>query len=124
MRIPRSRVHGTMRTIVRRRSSLYDVARPLNQGQTARFGESEAATNTITDVSMWLFEPNEVNIDTEYGDRLGGDLQGLALPSADIEVHDHVTHGADSYEVERIMHLPDNDDQQLKMFSLQKRTND
>lgn len=112
-----------MRTIVRRRSSLYDITRP-DQGQSGRFGESTATTTTVSDVSMWLFEPNEVNIDTDYGDRLGGDLQGLALPAADIQVHDRVSHGGDTYEVERVMHLPDNDDQQLKMFSLQKRTND
>lgn len=123
MRIPRSRAHGTMRTIVRQRSTLYDITRP-SQGQTGRFGESDETTTTITDVSLWLFEPNEVNIDTEHGDRLGGDLQALALPAADVAVHDRLDHGGDSYEVERIMHLPDNDNQQLKMFSLQKRTND
>lgn len=123
MRIPRSRAHGTMRTIVRQRSALYDLTRP-SQGQSGRFGESEADTTTVSDVSLWLFEPNEVNDDTEYGDRLDGDLQGLSLPSADVAVHDRLDHGGDSYEVERIMHLPDNDDQQLKLFSLQKRTND
>lgn len=123
MRIPRSRAHGTMRTVVRRRSALYDVTRPT-QGQSGRFGESAESTTTVTDVSLWLFEPNEVNVDTDYGDRLGGDLQGLSLPGANVEVHDRISHGGDAYEVERIMHLPDNDNQQLKMFSLQKRTND
>lgn len=123
MRIPRSQAHGRLRTVVRHRSSLYDITR-VNQNQTGRFGESSETTTTVLDVSMWVYEPNEVNVDTEYGDRLGGDLQALSLPNADVEVHDRITHGADEYEVERIMHLPDNDNKQLKLFSLQKRTND
>lgn len=129
MRVPgRRKALSTIRMVVRKRLSPYDVSRST-QGQTGRFGESGAtSTTTISDVPMWLFDPNEVNIDTEYGDRLGGDLQGLAIPqplsnAADIQVHDRVDHGGETYEVERIIHLPDNDDKQLKMFSLQKVNN-
>lgn len=112
-----------MRQVVRQRSTLYDLERP-NHSQSGRFGESATSTTTIADVSMWLHDPTEVNMDTQYGDRLGGDLQGLAMPSADIQVHDVVQHGGDAYEVERIQHLPDNDTQVLKQFALEKRTND
>lgn len=122
MRIPRSRVHGTLRQIVRQRATPYDIVRP-DEDQSGRFGENAESTETVNDVDMWLYEPNEVNVDTEYGDRLGGDLRGLALPSADVEVHDRINHGLDTYEVEQIMHIPDNDEQVLKMFSLQRRTN-
>jgi len=122
MRIGRSRAHGTMAQIVRQRSTQYDITRPT-QSSGGRFGENSSTETTIMDVSMWLFEPNEVNVDTEYGDRLGGDLQGYAQPSADIEVHDKVSHGADTYEVEQIMHIPDNDRKVLKQFSLQRQTN-
>lgn len=123
MRLPFSRSRGAMRTVVRRRTSDYDLTRPT-QSSGGRFGEHSESTTTVTDVSLWLFEPSEVNIDTEFGDRLGGDLQGLALPSADIQVHDRVTHGPDTYEVERIAHMPDNDDKVLKRIALDKRTND
>lgn len=123
MRIARSRAHGTMRTVVRKRSSLYDITRPT-QGSTGRFGESDETTTTVSDVSMWLHEPSEANLDTEYGDRLDGDLQGLALPQADVQVHDRIDHGGDTYEVDRIMHLPDNDNKKLKLFSLDRRTNE
>lgn len=123
MRIPRSPVNGALRTVVRRRASSYDVTRP-DQDSSGRFGENAESTTTVSGVSAWVFEPTEVNVDTEYGDRLGGDMQALAMPSADVQVHDRFTHGSDTYEVERIMHLPDNDDQVLKMFSLERRTND
>lgn len=124
MRIPRSRAHRTLRTVIRKRSSSYDLTRPTITS-TGRFGESaDEKTTTIPNVSMWLHEPNEINVDVDGGDRIDGDLNGLALPSADVEVNDIVSHGVDTYEVQRIMHLPDNDNQQIKLFALQRRTND
>lgn len=122
MRLSFTRARGAMRTVVRKRSSSYDLTRPTES--TGRFGEHDETTSTVSSVDMWLFRPNEVNVDTEYGDRLGGDLQGLALPSADVAVHDRLTHGADAYEVSEIMHIPDNDDKVLKIFALERRTND
>lgn len=122
MRLPRSRSFGTLRTVVRKRTTAYTITRP-DEGATGRFGETDETTSTVSNVDMWLFQPTEVNADTEYGDRLEGDLQGLALPSADVQVHDRVPHGSDEYEVQRVMHLPDNDNKQLKMFSLERRTN-
>lgn len=110
-----------MTQVVRVRSSTYTVYRPTDG--TSRFGESDTSLDSGRDVSMWLFEPEEINQDTEFGDRLGGDLQGLALPSADVQVHDELTHGAEDYEVERIMHHPDNDNKVLKAFALQKKVN-
>lgn len=117
-------MHESLRQVVRQRSQPYDIERPT-QDATARFGESEdVSTTTISGVDMWVYDPQEVNLDTEFGDRLGGDLQALALPSADVQVHDRITHGIDAYEVERVMHLPDNDRQKLKKFALNRRTND
>lgn len=124
MRVPFSRAYGSLRTVVRRRSSSYDLQRP-DETMDGRFGEHDDATvTTVSGVDVWLFEPEEVNLDTEHGDRLQGDLNGLSLPSADVQVHDRVTHGGDVYEVDDIAHLPDNDNQQLKAFSLTKRVND
>jgi len=123
MRIPRSNAQNKMQTIVRLRSSLYDLERP-DESSTGRFGDSnDQPTTTVSDVDIWLFQPQETNIDTEFGDRLQGDLQGLSLPAADVEVQDRVTHGVDEYEVQQIYHLPDNGSKKLKLFDLQKREN-
>jgi len=123
MRIPRGKAHQALRTVVRRRSSERTFRRPT-QGSTGRFGDNDGSTTPVQGVDTWLFEPTEVNLDTEFGDRLQGDLQGLALPSADVEVQDRVSHGPDEYEVQQIYHLPDNDRKELKLIELQKRTND
>lgn len=124
MRIPRGGGYKALKRVVRMRSSTYDLARPTIDSGGGRFGESSESTTTVAGVSMWLHDPEEIDQDTEYGDRLGGDLQGLAHPSADIQVDDRLTHGGDEYEVSRIMHLPDNDRQVLKKFALQRRTNE
>jgi hypothetical protein len=123
MRIPLSRSHQALQTVVRRRSVVKKIERPdVDSG--GRFGEHAETTSTVDGVSMWLFNPTEVNVDTEYGDRLSGDLEGLAMPSADVSVDDRITHGADVYEVDRIFAIPDEDRTALKRFSLQRRTND
>lgn len=123
MRFGRSRANGAMRQVVRQRGTQYDLTRPT-QSSGGRFGEHSESTTTISDVELWAFNPEEVNVDTEGGDRLGGDMQALSMPSANIAVHDRLTHGGDEYEVQRIMHLPDNDNKVLKMFALSRRTND
>lgn len=122
MRLPRSSGLDGIVTVVRVRSTTYTFVR--GDTQTARFGESAQGSTTDITADAWLFEPEELPLDTEYGDRVGGDLQGLAMPGADIERHDEVQHGTDTYEVSRIIHLPDEDTQRLKLFSLQRITND
>lgn len=124
MRIPRGGGYKALKRVVRMRSSTYDLTRPSVDSGGGRFGESTETETTVASVSMWLHEPNEIEQDTEYGDRLGGDLQGLAHPSADIQTDDRLTHGGDEYEVSRIMHLPDNERKVLKQFSLERRTNE
>lgn len=123
MRIPRSRAYDSMATVVRKRAVSKSIERP-DVDASGRFGEHDETTTTVTGVDMWLYDPTEVNVDTDFGDRLGGDLEGLALPSADVQVNDRVDHGVETYEVDRIYHLPDEDQQVLKRFSLQRRTND
>jgi hypothetical protein len=109
--------------VVRKRVSEYDVTRS-KLSQEARFGgSSESETRVIEGVKLWLHQPNEVNIDTEYGDRLGGDLQGLALPDADIDVHDRVTYLGEEYEVDRVFMIPNEDSPVVKQFSLQRKVN-
>jgi hypothetical protein len=123
MRLPFSRSRGALRTVVRNRASLYDITRP-DQTSTGRFGETAETTATINDVSIWIYNPREQDIDTEYGERLNGELNALSMPNADVAVHDRLTHGGETYEVTNIAHLPDNDTKVLKMFALDKVVND
>lgn len=122
MRIGTSRAHGSLRTVVRLKSVPYDVERPSDRDKD-RFGESGATTTTVTGIQMYLFEPQAVVLDTDFGDRLDGDLRGLALPSEDIQHQDRVTHQGDTYEISEPLHLPDNGNPVLKVFSLDKVTN-
>lgn len=122
MRLPRSGGLERIASVVSVRSSQYEFHRP-SEG-LSRFGEStESLSNTVS-ASVWLFEPDEIPISSEYGDRVGGDLQGLASPTEDIERHDHVVHGTDTYEVQRIIHLPDEETKYVKLFSLTRVTNE
>lgn len=122
MRFGFGRPRGAMRQVVRQKASEYDLTRRTDDSK-GRFGESDGSTTTVSNIALYLFEPSEINLDTQYGDRLGGDLQGLAMPNADLQFDDTLTHGTDDYEVEEIMHVPSESDKVLKMFSLQRKTN-
>lgn len=123
MRIPRSRGLKGLRMVVRKRVTPYSLVRP-DEESTGRFGEDVDTSSAGPTVNLWCYDPTEINVDTEYGDRLGGDLQGLALPDGDVQVQDRLDHGGETYVVDRIMHIPDNDSPVLKMFSLVKQTNE
>lgn len=122
MRLPRSGGLKRIASVVDVRAITYDFHRPTEG--TSRFGESSESLSNTVSVDAWLFEPEEIPISTEYGDRVGGDLQGLAQPSADVQRHDHVVHGTDTYEVQRIVHLPDEEEQYVKLFGLSRVTNE
>lgn len=122
MRFGFSRAHGALRQLIRQKSDLYDLTRDTGDGK-GRFGESDANTTTVTDVSLYLHAPNEVNIDGIGGERIDGDLAALALPSADVEVDDRLTHGSETYEVEDIIDQPNENDPQYRLCSLTRVTN-
>lgn len=86
-------------------------------------GETVVNTTLTHTADLWLFAPGEQNVETEGGERLQGDLLGMALNGEDLQANDEVTHGADNYRVEDIVHLPHEDDKQIMKFSLMRVNN-
>lgn len=104
------------------RQTPYDLERG-DGSHSGRFGSDDSASGTIQDVNLWVYSPEETNIDTQYGDRIGGSLQALALPDANVEVGDELEHGSDTYEVDEYQHLPNDDNQQLMLLGLTRVVN-
>lgn len=112
-----------MQQVVRTRQTAHTVERPDYDGGTAGLGETvEPATIDVT-VDAWLYQPDETGEDIDVGVRLTGDLNGLALPSADVQVNDRYTHGGVTYEVSAIEHVPNDDRPVLQQFALERMTN-
>lgn len=104
------------------RQTPYDLERP--DGSTGgRFGDGDGSSTTVSGVDLWVYSPEETNIDTQYGDRIGGSLQALALPGVDVEVDDRLQHGAHTYEVDDYDHLPNDDNKQLMLIGLNRVVN-
>lgn len=123
MRIPTSRAEDTIRQIVRLNATAYTITR--TDTTKGRFGDATPTESTHS-ADLWLFRPNEVNIDTEFGDRLTGSLGGMALPSENLQVGDQLTYQSKEYVVAEIVHLPEenpNVEQVIKQFSLERRAN-
>lgn len=121
MRVGASFAHRHIRQVIRLRSTDYTVTRISTSA--GRFGEQDQSTTTVNNVSLWVYDPVETNVQTQFGERLGGDIQAAALDSTNIEYDDRIDHGAETYEVEDIVNKPDENDKQFKLISFQRVTN-
>lgn len=122
MRIGDSFGHEGIRRVIRLRSNTYTVTRQTGT-EDVGMGETRPTTSTL-DVDAYLYLPTETPIETEFGDRLDGDLNGVALPSADVEARDVYTHGGTDFVVTDVMYRPSNSDQQYQLFALEERHTD
>ena len=116
------RPFGHIRTIIRKRSESKTVTRITYVKDSV--GETVNDSESTVSVDMWLFDPMEVNIKVESGDRLVGDLAGLALSGADVQVGDRIDDGSVTYEVEEVMDLPRESTPEYKGFVLERVVND
>lgn len=97
MRIPTGAPHRRLRLIIRNKTVQYTLERP--DGNIGALGESRSADTSPT-ADLWLFRPGEVSLDTEFGERLTGSLNGLALTGEDVREGDRLTWNGDKYRVE------------------------
>lgn len=111
-----------MRQIIRIRSQTYTVTRPGAEGSKSAMGEEITDTSTV-DVDALLYSPREDEQPTDFGNRVTGDLNGLALPSADVQVEDVYAHGSDDYVVTDVTHVPSDENKTLKQFALDMKVN-
>lgn len=86
-----------IRQLIRQNTVTKTLTRP-DDSKDSRFGESRGGTTTV-EVDVWLFNPEETPVQTDYGTREAADLSGLLLPSEDIQLHDQLDHGGETYEV-------------------------
>lgn len=119
MNLPTSGGPSAIGSIVSTRSNTYTITRPTYTSG-ARGGTETTATH---DVDIWVFSPREINIDTEYGERLTGSLAGLAHPAEDIEEGDRLTYQQIPYEVEETV-ITDEASDVVMVVNLTRRTND
>jgi len=62
-------------------------------------GDSRVSETTVKR-DVWLFNPMETNVPTEFGERINGDVGMLTQPSTDVVEGDQVLYAGDPYEVE------------------------
>lgn len=86
-------------------------------------GETIDSSSPTHDVDMWVHQPGEANIETERGERLVGDLMGLSEGEPDLEVNDEITHQGETYSVDDIVHMPNDQSIEFTRFSLVRVTN-
>lgn len=99
MKVPTASGERLLRATISSRFETYTLERPSKT--TGPMGGSESTTDVTEDI--WVFDPQEIRDDTEFGDRLTGSLGGLTSPTADVVVNDRLTHNGETYEVAETM---------------------
>lgn len=121
MRIPNHRALDAIQSVVRVKADTYGVTRPT----TVRdgYGDDSETRQSAGDVSLWVFNPNESEQGTQYGDRVDGTLAALALPDTDIQRNDIIDHFGDEYEVVDMVETPEDKQSVLMIIGFDRVTN-
>jgi len=104
--IPRGRGVAGITHIIGARATATTVKRV-----TESKGSLDATTETTAahTEDVWLFDPTETNIQASAGERVTGDLGGLAVADGNVDIQhgDRLTHGGVEYEVDTVVGVPD-----------------
>lgn len=120
--IPRGRAIGGIARIISARASATTITRV-----TTTTGALDEETETTTEHSerIWLFDPEESSIQAPAGERVTGDLGGLAVEpdveSVDIQSGDRVTYGGVEYKVDSVVAVPDDGNPRYHQISFVRR---
>lgn len=118
--IPRGRVVGGITRIIGSRATATTVTR-VTESKDSLDATSETTTEHMEDI--WLFDPEESSVQGLAGERVTGDLGGLAVADGmvDIQNGDRVTHGGVEYEVDTVVGVPDDEETDYYQISLVRR---
>lgn len=102
MRLPNRHGRQALRSVIRLHLESYTIERP--DDNIGALGESRSTVSTHL-ADLWLFRATEIPLDTDFGERLTGSLNGLALTGEDIQVGDRLTWNGDKYRVAEVADL-------------------
>lgn len=115
--IPRGRGLRGITRIAAARATATTITRPTTSTDSLDSTQETTAEHTER---VWLFSPDENSIEVSAGERVTGDLNGLAVEpedaTVDIQKGDRITHGGVEYEVDTVEGRPD--DNQTDYWSI------
>lgn len=94
---------GSLRMILKAQSEPYTITRGSKSKNSLGEYTSTEATH---EEDLLLYGPTEAQSRGLSGDEFTGDLLGLALPDADIQVDDSLSDGGETYVVEGVTGVP------------------
>lgn len=127
-----SRPYHLFRKVVRMNMKTETIERPDGSpsGEVNSFGGvPKESTETEFEQTLWLYKPTEGYVQAEFGIKETGDLSGVFIPDEyassyqpnfQMEMNDRVTHGDQTYALETIRYLPDEENRQLGFLSFTK----
>lgn len=118
--IPRGRGIAGITRIIAARATATTVTR-VTESKDSLDSTTESSSEHSEDV--WLFNPDEASVQSIAGERVTGDLGGLAVAdgSVDIQKGDRIVHGGVEYEVDTVVGVPDEEQTNYWQISLIRR---
>ena len=87
-----------MRMVIRNRLEYYTVYRRASGKDS--LGQSNDQYTESHDERLFVYRPNNSTTQTDFGERVEGDLNGIGLPSANIGKDDRIEYNGERYEVD------------------------
>lgn len=115
--LPRQKGLAAMQHVVGSRTTAKTVSRHT---ETVNALDEVETTTTDHTEQLWLFDPNDTVAEEITGERIGGQLGGLAVAdgTVDLQPRDTLDHGGLTYEVDTVVGEPNEDDPSMWRIEL------
>lgn len=114
---------GPIQSVVEQFSRPYSLDRREDRNET-KIGSGKEYEPDAANADLYLYDPQANESVVDVGTQVRGELSGLALPDANVEVYDRLDYGDDRYQVMHPLRpIPDQDNPIVIQLSLERVTN-
>jgi len=112
-----------LKQLIHLNSSEYTVQRDVDEQGKSKYGETVHSDSELLR-TLYVFDPNEVNVPTQFGERIQGDMFAISLPNTDVVRGDVVEHPNGLLEVEETDLYQQYGETVYEYYALQRVSND
>lgn len=112
-----------LQSLVNINATEHTIERPSDNADASKYGETVDSTQEITR-DVYVFDPQETNISTQFGEREQGGMMALTLPNIDLQKHDIIVDVNGRFEVEETNTFQQYGQAVYDEYSLQRVSNE
>lgn len=90
---------GHLREVIEQSSRVFSIDRVTDTPDETQFGSSRSYTEDATTADIYVYQPREQPQFVPEGRVTSGGLEGLCLPSEDVQLEDRIEYAGGTWEV-------------------------